>query len=71
MPDLEDVDNEIIEITIDNDLSELEDFVSDTEEIPPLEEVPYGAYPPSNEPICREESRYVLEQQSEEFEYLF
>ena len=30
---------EVIEITIDHDLSELEDFASDTEEMPPLEEV--------------------------------
>ena len=71
LPDLEDFDNEIIEITIDNDLSELEDFVSDTEEIPPLEEVPYGSYVPSNEPIRLETSQYVLERQSEEFDYFF
>ena len=30
---------EVTEITIDHDLSELEDFASDTEEMPPLEEV--------------------------------
>ena len=61
LPDLEDVDNELIEITIDNDLSELKDFVSDTEEMPPLEEIPNGECLPNNEPIRREERRYVLE----------
>ena len=61
LPDLEDVDNELIVITIDHDLSELKDFVSDTEEMPPLEEIPNGECPPNNEPIRRDESRYVLE----------
>ena len=71
LPDLEDFENEIIEISIDDDLSELEAFVSDTEEIPPLEEVHFGSYVPSNEPIRRETSQYVLERQSEEFDYFF
>ena len=65
LPDLE----EVIEISIDHDLSELEDFVSDTEEMPPLEDVPYGEIPHDNEPIRREESRYVQDQHSAEFAY--
>ena len=41
----------------------------DTEEMPPLEDVPYGESPHNNEQIRQEESRYVLDQHSAEFEY--
>ena len=62
LPDLE----EVIEITIEHDL---EDFASDTEEMPPLEDVPYGEFPQNNEPIRQEESQYVQDQHLAEFEY--
>ena len=62
----------VIEITVDHDLSELEDFASDTEEMPPLEpeDVPYVESPHNNDaPIRRDESRCVRAQQLAEIEY--